>query len=376
MSTAKNVLIALLLVATPLATQAFTYEVPGHANYIQVALDMCIPGDEVLVHPETYAFYTNGELFPIIMPDGVTLRSSGGPDVTILDGATAAKLFIIEGVTCTIEGFTITNGFATGIPPADMGAGIQARWSDLTVRDCYFINNDADYEGGGMWCDEMVSLVVEFCEFRFNDSFSGGGFVASQFWDAPCFVSNSYFSDNTVEDHGAGIAFYDVSPWVEFCTFAGGMAGFDGGGVAILGMSQGFFVNCTFADNWSASPGSALSLWAPADIDHCILASNTGSQAVQGGASWINCTDISGNPMGNWTANIVTWFPLNLNFCLNPMFCGMQTPNNPYLLDEGASPCSPMNSPTGMLVGANPPGCNFVNPVENTSWGVLKALYR
>lgn len=375
MLSAKGVLIVLALVAIPLAAQGTTYQVPGHADLIQDAINMCIPGDVVLVHPETYAHYSNGEDYPIIMADGVTLVSSGGPDVTILDAAMLAKVFIIEGVTCTIEGFTITSGFATGLPPADMGAGIQARWSDLTVLNCYFINNDADYEGGGMWCDEMVSLVVDGCEFRYNDSFSGGGFVASQFWDAPCFVSNSYFADNTVEDHGAGIAFYDVSPWVEFCTFAGGMAGFDGGGVAILGVSQGYFVNCTFADNWSASPGSALSLWAPADIDHCILAFNTGGQAVQGGASWINCTDIFGNPSGDWTANIVTWLPMNSNFSLDPAFCGAETPHNPYLLNGQLSPCTPLNSPCGDLIGANGVGCDPA-PVEQTTWGAVKALYR
>ncbi len=64
-----------------------------------------------------------------------------------------------------------------------------------------------------------------------------------------------------------------------------------------------------------------------------------------------------------------------INFSADPQFCGAAGDN--YFL-QGDSPCAAGQSPLGAqcgLVGALPVGCG-TTPVEEKTWGAIKALYR
>ena len=65
-----------------------------------------------------------------------------------------------------------------------------------------------------------------------------------------------------------------------------------------------------------------------------------------------------------------------LNFILDPEFCGEEGSGNYFL--KSTSPCAPGSAPPGFeacgQIGPLPVGCGAV-PVEKTSWGMLKAMY-
>ena len=75
---------------------------------------------------------------------------------------------------------------------------------------------------------------------------------------------------------------------------------------------------------------------------------------------WLDSMDQSG-PMGMATAFL----------SLDPELCGIEMAD--YRLFD-TSPCTETNSPCAWLVGGFNIGCD--SPVEETSWGRVKALYR
>ncbi|MEE2908391.1 MAG: hypothetical protein VX527_11255, partial [Planctomycetota bacterium] len=91
-----------------------TINVPGDYPSIQEAVDASNDGDEIVVGPGTYTSTQDGHVVDM-KGKAVTLRSSDGAEVTIIDGENARR-----GIACineetdatTIDGFTITNGEA------------------------------------------------------------------------------------------------------------------------------------------------------------------------------------------------------------------------------------------------------------------------
>ena len=105
---------------------------------IQTAIDNAVDTDEIVVAPGTYTETIN------FLGKAVTLRSSDGPAVTILDGT--GSLHVVqcvsgEGPSSVLDGFTITGGNATGDFPLNSGGGMRNDGSSPTVLDCTFIGN-------------------------------------------------------------------------------------------------------------------------------------------------------------------------------------------------------------------------------------------
>ena len=81
-------LLLLTVVIVLVATNAWghTWDVPSpECPTIQPGIDSATAGDTVKVLPGTYSPSTKGESFPILMEDGVVLRSSSGASTTIID---------------------------------------------------------------------------------------------------------------------------------------------------------------------------------------------------------------------------------------------------------------------------------------------------
>ena len=115
---------------------------------IQDAIDAAVDGDEIIVAPGTYFEAVN------FVGKAITLRSSDGPEVTIIDATGQGQVSVVicetlEGPDTVLEGFTITGGTGTDRGGFDWGGGMFNVSSHPTVTDCWFSGNSAD-NGGGM----------------------------------------------------------------------------------------------------------------------------------------------------------------------------------------------------------------------------------
>ncbi len=97
-----------LALATVCPAAVITVCWDGTADYteIQVAINAANPGDEIVVCPGTYSETITFTGNP------VTLRSSEGPDVTVINGTGGAVVRCLsgQGHETVLQGFTITGG--------------------------------------------------------------------------------------------------------------------------------------------------------------------------------------------------------------------------------------------------------------------------
>jgi parallel beta-helix repeat protein len=174
---------------------------PGDGSYknpycsIQTAIDNAVDTDEIIVAAGTYLEMID------FLGKAVALRSSGGPEVTIIDGTGnfhVVRCISQEGPDTVLEGFTITGGNADDWNwPNNNGGGLVVIDSSPTVTNCTISGNSARYSGGGM-CNYNSSPTVTDCTFSGNvavDDYGDGGGGMSNFLSSPT-VTNCTFSGN------------------------------------------------------------------------------------------------------------------------------------------------------------------------------------
>jgi len=149
----------------------------GDYTIIQGAIDVCSPGDTVLVYPGRY--YEN----LMIQTDGISLISlealTGNEayiDSTIVDGAmTNPCLRVYQATTdIYIRGLSLTNGLNIG-----SGGGILvSSGSSSTIMNSKVFGNIAGY-GGGIKCNGSTLSLSGVSIFNNYALIYGGGFGAS-----------------------------------------------------------------------------------------------------------------------------------------------------------------------------------------------------
>lgn len=398
---------ALLLIPAVFAAcvpaPAATIRVPGDQPTIQAGLNAASIGDTVLVACGTYYEHD------IDMTSAVTLRSeTGDPDCVVIDADRMGRVFVClyEGPGTAIEGVTITGGWAMGGGDESCGAGVLCDHAALTFRRVRFADNAAGYLGAGMYCTNSATPVIDRCEFVGNDGGTGGG-LACELSSEPT-ITDCVFSGNWAGT-GAGLYCRESSPTLENVAFLNNRAwatsDYNGGGVTLSTGSCPSLTNVTLAGN-TAYLGGAMYCWgnsnphlvnvtivgnsamvggggihsadsAP-ELENTIVAFNSGGAPITcsgTGAALLTCSDVYGNSGGDWVGCIADQHGLSGNFSEDPLFCLEENPGGPYSLHEG-SPCLLENSPCGELVGAFGEGCGPISPVEDASWGAIKAMYR
>jgi parallel beta-helix repeat protein len=176
------VLLASVAVAVP--ALAVDLSVPDDFPDVQAALDAAQSGDRVLVDPGVYVggIHFGGK--------DVRLESTGGADVTIIDGNGHTGVAI--GPFGGIEGFTIRNSFAS------FGAGMAVSGVGSQIRGNIFENN---IQGGGGFGagigGNAASPVIDGNLFRHNfcDGQYLSGVVSFVNSSRPTIVNN-VFVDN------------------------------------------------------------------------------------------------------------------------------------------------------------------------------------
>jgi len=150
---------------------------------------------------------TSGELvinkrLNIQGPGAGQLAISGNRQYLAFAGSYAGfRVFEVDGVTATIAGLTIENGFASvNVSPTSGGGGGILNWGgNLTVSNCTITNNYADF-GGGIDNSMFSSLTVSGCMITGNQFLAaagqiGGGGIFNDY-AASATVSHTTISGN------------------------------------------------------------------------------------------------------------------------------------------------------------------------------------
>jgi hypothetical protein len=336
-----------VLSLTSLPVNAETIRVPGDQPTIQAGIDAASYGDTVVVACGTYYEHD------IAMKSGVCLTSeTGQADCVTINAQFDGRVIHCADVdqSSSIEGLTMVAGYGSQGSGAVGGGGIFFERSSPRVTNCTLLHNDG-LNGGGMWLVDGSNPTVTNCQFIENSA-SGGG----------------------------GVAISSSSPTFTDCLFAGNSVFGGGGGMVCTGYSAPIVVRCTFSENHNyIDEGSGILCYSsfPALTD-CIIAFNSPGVAVHCSGSalvMLTCCDIYGNAGGDWVGCIADQYGVDGNFSADPRFCMSANSDEPYSLQED-SPCRGIYSPCGRVVGAFGVGCPATSPVEDTSWGAIKSMYR
>lgn len=227
---------------------ADTILVPSDHVTIQAAIDAASAGDEIVVAPATY--------FETIDLSGkaISLRSSTGPVLTIIDGSTSSGSVISnvsgEGAATIIEGFTVTGGNAP-----DIGGGILNIGSNPTFIDMIVSGNYAGDRGGGMY-NRNASPIISDTVFAANESGQMGGGMFNI--ESSPTILRCRFTGN-ISNKGAGMRNYiDSHPTVSQSEFIANHAGEEGGGMDNRKNSNPTVIDTKFIGNTAQSGGGAI----------------------------------------------------------------------------------------------------------------------
>ena len=221
---------ALALLLFPLALRAQTIHVPADQPNIQSAINAASNGDTVLVAPGTYIENIN------FNGKAITVTSSGGPSVTIIDGGAKGAVVTFnnfETTSAVLNGFTIQNGSTPQGYAAGSGifAGVGA---SPTISGNRIVNNSGCGAVAAAWAPVIQGNLISG---NGSGCSSGGGGI----WvggASGAQILNNTISNNSVQGgDGGGIEIFSTQVvLVQGNIISGNLAsapGSKGGGIAI-----------------------------------------------------------------------------------------------------------------------------------------------
>jgi len=269
-----NLVATSILLALPrLAALADTLIVPSAAYpTIQSAIDAASKGDAVVIAPGTYHETIN------FLGKAITVRTSDGPVVTILDGTGLSGSVVLcvanEGPESVLEGFTITGGTGDTSSGFSRGGALYVREGRPTIRNCTFTDNSA-YRGGAVSLRESQA-IIEGCRFTANSAEFGGGLELSS---DNSVIRNCEFRDN-VADGGGALYTQRSTGTITSCLFEDNQTAitgpfvYDTGGAVLNYLSAPTFVSCTFDSNEAKEGGAIYNQESTLTVDACTFDRN------------------------------------------------------------------------------------------------------
>jgi len=406
---AFGVVVAVVLVAAGIATgTTYVISPDGLGDYptIQAAVNAATDGDIIELTDGTFRGDGNRDI--AVPSRHITIRSQSGDYLDcIIDCEGSARAehrgaehrgFRFETAVgsgnVTLEHIAIINGYVT----ENGGGGIWIIGASPTISSCAIWMCTAAgsaMKGGGIYVSDGGNPYVSWCLISQNTADYGGGIAVSS---AAGMFQSCDVTDNEATNTGGGVyvtasgitqfLYSDIvsntapraggvrmagtTPYILHCNVSrnDATAGHSGGV-----WLQGGHVNfCTIVENSATEGGGGVyCLAGTGSMQRCIIAfteSGYGVGASEGNAPNMECCDVFGNVDGNYDAEVGDQTGFNFNFSLGPELCDLN--NADYRLFD-TSPCLEANSPCGVLVGKFSQGCD--SPVEEMSWGSIKALY-
>src|SRR5580698_6997853 len=256
---------------------AATIRVPQDQPTIQAGINAANNGDTVLVSPGTYseAINFNGK--------AITVRSSNGPKVTIIDGGGTSNDVTFqsnETLTSVLSGFTIQNGTT----------GIYFGSSSATIKENIIQNNSVCSGGAGIQVFS-ASPVIQGNIIRNNSQgfgCIGGGGVLLGGNGAAQVIGNQIY-DNSWRGDGGGITLDAAGTPIIENNFIYRNSAIQGGGIYMVNYSDATIVQNLIVDN-TATQGGGIYFEVPDEGYGPLLVNNTiaGANGVtQGSAVWV-----------------------------------------------------------------------------------------
>ena len=246
---------ALLLTAAPAG--AATIHVPADYPTIQGAINATSPGDEIIVAPGTYG--------PITVSSHRIIRSSGGREVTFIDGQGVSRCALLSGNPgAELIGFTLQNGLAE---TSQGGGGIliyRGTARECTISAC---SGGLSSSGGGAALLESMALLSNCVISDCSAVYGGGAYLGGGL------IEHTQITGCLASNRGGGVVNYGgvlTDCTISECQAPGG----EGGGVFIQGSAPSL-QRCNISSN-SARYGGGCNAWGGTLVD-CLIAGNHAS---------------------------------------------------------------------------------------------------
>ena len=185
-------------------------------DMVQEGIDAADHGDTVLALAGTYVENIN------FTGKAIVVRSESGADATVLDGSggTVVAFRSNEGLGSVLDGFTVTNGYGSYIPPMNWtGGGVLCWPGSPTIRNNVITANVAEI-GAAISCYQSSARIDSNIIVN-NSTHLGIGSSAAGihcYDSAALVITNNVFASNS-SDYGTGLRIVDCSPTVQGNTF-------------------------------------------------------------------------------------------------------------------------------------------------------------
>jgi len=238
---------AILSLGLPLF--ASTIRIPQDQPTIQAGINAANTGDTVLVSPGSYTENID------FLGKAITVTSSDGPDVTILDGGQIGPVAVFhsgESNRSALSGFTLQDGVGVS-NYAYTGGGISIENSSPTIRQNTIVGNNAA-SGAGIGVQYGAPVIHDNSILENTAQFGGGIYVLA----APgTRIVGNLIIGNTGSSAGGGIGFFAAGYALVLNNIFHGNVGGQGGAIWIVNEADELIVDNLFAAN-EASSGSEI----------------------------------------------------------------------------------------------------------------------
>lgn len=274
----------------PVPTPPATINVPADQPSIQRAIDASGPGGVVVVAPGVYHERLN------FHGREVEVRSSGGPDVTTIDGDSVSTTIAMgsrEPRATVLRGFTLRNGAGSGVGGAIIIEG------SPTITGNVFSGNVGS-SGGAVEVRSGAPLIVDN-EFRDNHTENSGG------WGGAVNINGSPGTEvrgNLIQDNsaglGGGIRYSGDGPVTIADNVIRRNSAASGGGIYVSGNGDIRLLQNLIVENIANEAGGGVTFQVGgAAADGNTIAANT---ATRGSGIWSE----NALPLPTFVRNVIT----------------------------------------------------------------------
>ena len=233
----------------------------------------------------------------------LTIKGNADPLDVIIDGEHKSSIFLIrsDSVHVAFKNLTFINANVEGF-----GGAISMETGHVYVDNCYFINNTASVNAGGIsnYGNETHRgyLLLNNSFFMNNHAGHDGGAVTTCFADSDIF--NCVFINNSAHRDGGAIR-VSVSGYgnVQDCIFMFNHAD-EWGGAYYSWSGESNINRCIFMNNTAGTNGGAVMVSGNINLENSIITNNNGGET--GGSFYIQQPMYDAKTVINIHNNIIT----------------------------------------------------------------------